>query len=179
MDADPSLEADLAAVLATRDRDDMTPTISALLAIMGQHPDSPLVLFEVGGAYDGAGQPAVAVDYYEQALELGLDGEVLCRCYLQYGSTLKNLGRIEESVAVFAKAREEFPESLSLVAFEALTSHAAGRHGAALGSVLRLVADHVDSAEISRYEISLRAYADEIADLDDAADPNPHGADNG
>lgn len=158
------LEARLAVIFAARDRDNMAPTIDAFLTVLAEHPDDPLVLYEVGGAYDAGGHPTVAAGYYERALDMGLEGETIRRCYLQYGSTLKNLGRLDESIAVFAEAREQFPDSEALVVFEALTLHAAGRTGTALGSVLVLLADHVDSEEIRRYESALRGYAAALID---------------
>ena len=50
-----SLDDRLDAIFAARNRDDMAPTIAALLPILEQHPDNPRVLYEVGGAYDTAG----------------------------------------------------------------------------------------------------------------------------
>lgn len=99
----------------------MAPTIAALLPIYEQHPHDPRVLYEVGGAYDTDGQEAIAANFYEQAMAEGLEGDVLRRCFLQYGSTLRNLGRIDESLSVFARARGEFPESVSLGVFESLS----------------------------------------------------------
>ncbi|WP_298254220.1 tetratricopeptide repeat protein [uncultured Arthrobacter sp.] len=51
----------------------MAPTISALLEILQQHPEDPRVLYEVGGAYDTAGEEATAADLYERAMAAGLD----------------------------------------------------------------------------------------------------------
>lgn len=101
-------------IFDARDRANMQPTIDAFLEVLRDHPAEPEVLYEVGGAYDTAGQEDVAATYYERALARGLEGETLRRCYLQYGSTLRNLGRIDESLAVFSRARCEFPASLSL-----------------------------------------------------------------
>jgi hypothetical protein len=40
----------------------MEPTIQVLLTILGEHPEEPSVLYELGGAYDSAGQEEVALD---------------------------------------------------------------------------------------------------------------------
>ena len=112
----PALRARLATIFAARDRSDMQPTIDAFLAVLAEHPDEPEVLYEVGGAYDTAGQEETAAGYYERAMAAGLDGDALRRCLLQYGSTLRNLGRLDESLAVLERARAEFPDSdLSLI----------------------------------------------------------------
>lgn len=170
MDPDHDLEAELATIFAARDRDNMEPTLRALLPIHGQHPDDPHVLYELAGAYDTAGQEETALAYYEKAMLHGLSGDTLRRCFLQYGSTLRNVGRSEESLRVFADARKQFPESVSLVLFEALSLHAAGRPSAALGSVLKVVADHVQLAEVDRYRPALRGNAAYLASLDHTMD---------
>lgn len=153
------LYAELDRIFAARDRDDMAPTIAALLPLYERHPDDPRVVYELAGAYDTAGDEAAACALYERALGAGLSGDIRRRCLLQYGSTLRNLGRLEESLAVFARARREYPQSVSLGAFEALTLHAAGRADQALAGLLDLLADAVDSDELDRYKPALRGNA--------------------
>jgi tetratricopeptide (TPR) repeat protein len=162
-----SLDSQLDRIVAARNRDDMQPTIDALLPILEEHPDSPRVLYEVGGAYDTAGEEQTARTFYERALAAGLSGDVLRRCYVQYGSTLRNLGEIEASLEVFARARRDFPDSPSLGVFESLTLHAAGRPDAAIAGLLELVADHVAVPELERYKAAIRANAEYVRSLDE------------
>ncbi|MFB2554117.1 tetratricopeptide repeat protein [Herbiconiux liangxiaofengii] len=169
------LDDELDRLFAERDRDDMQPTIDALLPLAEQHPQHARVLYEVGGAYDTAGDEATALGFYERALSLGLEGDLRRRCFLQYGSTLRNLGRTDESLAVFARAREEFPDSVALGAFEALSLHAAGRVDGALATALTLLADHVHAGEIERYKPALRQNAEYLRSLEEppSAGPRP------
>lgn len=160
------LHIELDRIFAARNRDNMGPTIAALLQIYEKHPLDPRVLYEVGGAYDTAGDETTALGFYQRAMTGGLDGDVLRRCYVQYGSTLRNLGRLDESVTVFAQARREFPNSVALGAFEALSLYAAGHVNTALGSLLALIADHVHSEEIERYKPALRGNAEYLTSLD-------------
>ena len=104
----------------------MQPTIDFFEKLLTEHPDNPYVLYEVGGSYDTDGQEEKAIAYYERALPR-LTGETRRKCLLQYGSTLRNLDRFDESLDVFKKACAEFPESDSLRVFKSLTLHAAGR----------------------------------------------------
>lgn len=165
-----TLEEELGRIFGARDRADMGPTIAALLTLYEQHPHNPRVPYEVGGAYDTAGEETTALGFYEQAMAGGLEGDVRRRCSLQYGSTLRNLGRLDESVTLFARARAEFPESVSLGVFEALTLHAAGRPNRALASLLALLADHVSSADLDRYKPAPRGNAEYLASLPPAAE---------
>ncbi len=162
------LQQQLQAIFAERDRANMQPTIDAFLAILSGHPDDPEVLYEVGGSYDTDGQEAIAAGYYERAIAAGLGSESLRKCYLQYGSTLRNLGRADESLEVFATARALYPESASLGVFEALTLHAQGKRDTALASLMELVADHVGTDEIKRYEASIRGNAEYLRGLEQA-----------
>jgi len=56
------------------------------------YPENARVLYEVGGANDTAGQEGTAQGFYEQALATGRKVDSLRQCYVQYGSTLTNLG---------------------------------------------------------------------------------------
>ncbi|AND15358.1 tetratricopeptide repeat protein [Rathayibacter tritici] len=161
-----TLDARLDSIFAARNREDMRPTIDALLPLYDEHPENPRVVYELGGAYDTAGEEATALGFYERAMELGLSGDIRRRCYLQYGSTLRNLGRIEDSLALFARARDEFPGSVALGVFESLTLHAAGQVNTALASLLTLLADHVDTAELDRYKPAMRGNAEYLTSLD-------------
>jgi tetratricopeptide (TPR) repeat protein len=163
---DPELRARLDAIFAARDRSHMAPTIAAFLGVLEEHPDDPGVLYEVGGAFDTDGQEEIALGYYRRAMAAGLEGRWLRQCYLQYGSTLRNLGRLDESLAAFDEGLARFPESESLGLFRALTLHAMGRPSAALGAVLTVVADRFPTAEVQRYEAALRGNAVYLASLE-------------
>jgi predicted Zn-dependent protease len=80
-----------------------------------------------------------------------VEGDLLRRCYVQYGSTLRNVGEYEKSCEVFVAARKAFPESPALGAFEAITLHAANRPNEAIASLLDLVVDFVRTPDIDRY----------------------------
>lgn len=160
------LQRRLQAIFDARDRANMQPTIDAFRAVLADHPDDPEVLYEVGGAHDTAGQEETAIGYYELAMAAGLSGDVLRRSLIQYGSTLRNLDRLDDSLQVFARARREFPDSESVRVFEALSLHAAGRADASVAALLDLVADRLRTPEIARYEAAIRANAGYLADRD-------------
>lgn len=144
----------------------MGPTIEYFTALLTKHPDHPEALYEVGGAYDTAGEEALARGFYERALAGGLQGDVRRRCLLQYGSTLRNLGLFTESIEVLEGARAEFPDSDSLRVFLALSLHAASRGDAAVAELLLLAADRIHTPEMERYVPALRGNADHLRGLD-------------
>ncbi|MFC4139447.1 MULTISPECIES: tetratricopeptide repeat protein [unclassified Microbacterium] len=161
-----TLEAELDRIVAARNRDDMQPTIDALLPYLESHPGDARVLYEVGGAYDTAGEEAIARGYYERALDAGLEGDILRRCCVQYGSTLRNLGELDRSLEVFDEALRVFHGSPSLTVFRTLTLHAAGRADAAIAALLEVIADDAAAPELDRYRPAIRGNAAYIASSD-------------
>lgn len=162
----PELDAAIREANRDRDRDNMQPTIDHFHRLLAEHPGNPHVLHELGGAYDTAGQEGFARGFYEQAMRAGLHGETLRRCLLQYGSTLRNLGLFEESLAALGRAREQFPGSDSVRLFLALSLHAASRSDAAVAELLGLAADRIRTEDVTRYEVALRGNAAYLADRD-------------
>jgi tetratricopeptide (TPR) repeat protein len=147
-----------------RDRANMAPTIAYFESLLAEHPDHPVLVYEVAGAYDTAGEEAKARELYERALSLGLEGDVLRRCLCQYGSTLRWLGRYDESLAVLNVAREEFPDSDAVRVFRALTLNDAGRPDEAVAELLTVVTGHADVTDLGRWAPGLRGLAGWLAD---------------
>ncbi len=168
MNTDSELHARLDEIFAARDRARMAPTIAAFLEVLAEHPDDPAVLYEVGGAYDTDGQEETALGYYRRAMAGGLDGRRLRQCYLQSGSTLRNLDRFDESLAVLDRARAEFPHSESVQVWHALSLHAAGRSDAAVAELMDLAADRIRTPDLLRYEATVRGNAEYLRSLDRA-----------
>jgi tetratricopeptide (TPR) repeat protein len=113
-------------------------------------------LYERGGEHDSAGREEQAIPLYEEALAAGLCGELRARCLLQLGSSLRNVGRVDEAVTLLREARHEFPDFRPLRAFLALALHSAGHDRDALRELLETIADE------GEYARSLRAYATEL-----------------
>ncbi|WP_104181730.1 tetratricopeptide repeat protein [Arthrobacter sp. B0490] len=157
-----TLDEELDLILERRDRNDMGPTLEALLPLYAAHCENARVLYEVGGAYDTAGQEEVAEEFYQKALTAGLEGDLLRRCYVQYGSTLRNLGEYEKSLTVFSSARTAFPDSAALGVFEAITLHAAGRSHDTIASLLDLIVAHLSDPDIERYKPAISGNATHI-----------------
>lgn len=165
---DPALSQRLRELFEARDRDDMQPTIDALREVLAEHPDDPDVLYEVGGAYDTSGEEDTAAGFYERALDAGLSGDTLRRCLLQYGSTLRNLGRFDESLAALDRALEQFPESESVRVWHALSLHAAGRSDAAVAELMEVAVDGIRTPDLHRYQAAVRGNAEYLRSLDAA-----------
>ncbi|MFF1572235.1 tetratricopeptide repeat protein [Leifsonia sp. NPDC058292] len=164
----PELAQRLRDIFEARDRANMGPTIEAFLRVLAEHPDNAAVLYDVGGSYDTAGDEETALGYYERAMELGLTGDTLRRCLLQYGSTLRNLGRHDDSLAALDRALQLYPRSESVRMWHALSLHAAGRSDAAVAALMELTVDEVRTEDLLRYEAAIRGNAAYLRDRDAA-----------
>jgi hypothetical protein len=132
--------------------------IDALGAELGE--DDPVGLFERGCANDSTGRPEVAVPLYQAALDGGVTGIRRRRAVIQMASSIRNLGRPEESVALLRAERERGSDELddAVVAALALALADTGRPLEAAGLAVTALARH-----LPRYNRSMAAYGEELA----------------
>jgi hypothetical protein len=129
-------------------------------ALVAELPDDhPTALFEGACANDSTGRPEHAVPLYRAALAAGLAGVPRRRAVIQLASSLRNLGRAEESVALLVAERDRGSDELddAVLAFLALALVDVGRPRDAAGIALGALAGH-----LPRYQRSLAAYAAEL-----------------
>jgi len=123
-------------------------------------PDDAEALFEAAGARDYAGREAEAEPLYRRALENGLDAALKPRAVIQLASTLRNLGQVDESIALLEQQLHEHPgdewtgPSAAFLAL-ALTSRGESLQGASVA--LMALADYLPV-----YQHSVRGYAAEL-----------------
>lgn len=110
--------------------------------------------FELAGMYDSMGFEAEAGSEYERALELGLDSARHAQLAVQYGSTLRNLGRLDEAIAVLEAAPTHESTGSAPRLMLALALHSAGSKEEALRVALEAQID-----TLPRYQRSMRNYA--------------------
>lgn len=132
----------------------------ALLAPSAPHP--ALGLFELASAHDGAGLESEAAALYEQAAAEGLaeiDPDLDAHRQIQHASTLRNLGRLDEALAMLRAAPEHPEVGAARDAFIALTLHDAGRHAEALRVALEALVP-----TMPMYRRALTGYAAMLTD---------------
>lgn len=116
--------------------------------------------FERACVFDSTGASDRAVPLYREALERGLGPERRRRAVIQLASSLRNVGRADESVALLAEelagASDELDDAVR--AFLALALTDVGRDREAVSHALTALAPH-----LSRYQRSVAAYARELA----------------
>lgn len=110
--------------------------------------------FELAGMYDSLGFEAEAGAEYERAVRLGLDTARHAQLAVQYGSTLRNLGRLDEAIAILSTAPTHESTGSAPRVVLALALHSAGRKDEALR-----VAIEAQIEALPRYQRSMRNYA--------------------
>ncbi|GAA2889015.1 tetratricopeptide repeat protein [Microbacterium esteraromaticum] len=134
--------------------------IDALAAELGA--GHPVALFERAGARDSAGEEEAAEPLYRAALDAGLDPERRTRAIIQLASTIRNLGRVDESLQLLADEYERTRSAAmadEAAAFYALALVSSGDPVRGASIALEALAPH-----LTRYTRSVTGYAAELLD---------------
>ncbi|WP_191283089.1 tetratricopeptide repeat protein [Pseudolysinimonas yzui] len=136
---------------------------AAIESLVAERPaDDAIAVFELAGVRDYVGREAEAEPLYRRALELGLDEPQHGQAVIQLASTVRNLGRPDEALALLREefaGHQEHPLADAATAFAALALADLGTEREALVAVLRALAPHLPA-----YGRAVTAYADELLD---------------
>jgi predicted Zn-dependent protease len=125
-------------------------------------PDDVAAQVAAAYAHDRAGLEHDALRYYEAARRLGVPAAERRPFTVGYGSTLRNVGRADDAVAVLAEAIADDPEYPAYAAFLALALASAGHPKAALAAMLGCALDAARPEAFDGYERALSAYHREL-----------------
>jgi tetratricopeptide (TPR) repeat protein len=159
--ADAGWEERVAAAWATFDERTDEENRALVETLAAELPDgSAEASFERACVFDSTAAPELAVPLYREALAAGLGPERRRRAVIQLASSLRNLGRAEESVALLTDELAAAPDELddAVRAFLALALTDVGRAAEAVAQALTALAPH-----LPRYQRSLAAYAEDLA----------------
>jgi tetratricopeptide (TPR) repeat protein len=116
--------------------------------------------FEAAGIRDYLGLELLAEPLYRRALALGLEGDRLARAQIQLASTIRNLGKFDESIEILQARLREHPTDAwagPASAFLALALASRGEERLATSVALIALADY-----LPRYNRAVRGYAAEL-----------------
>lgn len=148
-------ESRVAHFWSTVDLDDPAGAIARMEELAGERGAAdPDARFELGGIYDSTGNEAEANAHYAAARDLGLAGPRLAQLNIQQGSTLRNLGRIDEAIAMLEATAPDPSIGAAKAAFLALALRDAGRQDEALRICIEALIPF-----LPRYQHSVANYA--------------------
>lgn len=115
--------------------------------------------FERACAFDSTGHEKEAEPLYRSALDKGLEGLRRRRARIQLASTLRNNGKLEESIHILREEKANYSDELNdaVDSFLALSLSSAGEPKEALSIVLKAISKH-----LPRYNNSLSRYAENL-----------------
>jgi tetratricopeptide (TPR) repeat protein len=154
------VEQDVDALWAAFDELDEATFLARMDELAARLPPA-VAAFERASAFDSTGHEHEAVSLYEQALELGLEPSRHRRAVIQLASSLRNVGRVDQSIALLRDERAAGSDELddAVEAFLALALVDAGREREAVAVALAALAKH-----LPRYQCSLASYARDLSD---------------
>lgn len=156
---DTSWDSDVAAFWASIESMSARDALERMHALVMERPRSdPDGLFELASVHDYLGMEAEAIPLYESALAGGLGGERRPQAVIQLASSLRNVGRPEEAVAMLRAAPPDASVGDATQGFLALALHDVGRQDEALKIALKALA-----VTVPMYQGALARYADELA----------------
>ena len=150
-------EQRLARLWATIDEYDESDFVTTMESLVSERPAAdPVGLYELAGSYDSTGRSDLAIPLYREALDAGLAGPRRRQAVIQLASSLRNIGHVDESVALLEAEAAAGSDDLddAVAAFLALALADAGREREALSLVLGALAPH-----LPRYQRSVTNYA--------------------
>jgi tetratricopeptide (TPR) repeat protein len=156
----PNWELRVSALWASLDERTEADFLAAIEELVAERPDDdPAAVFEHAAALDSTGHSDLAVPLYRQALDLGLTGLRRRRAVIQLASSLRNVGRAAESIALLTPELHAESDELddAVRAFLALALVDAGREREAVALALTALAPH-----LPRYRRSVSNYAGEL-----------------
>ena len=159
------IEETIARAKELRREDELEASQELLLDLLDQAPNSPQVIYEVGGSYDVMGEEKQAIPYYQKAIKAGLEGDDLQECLVCLGSSHRNVGNFEEAVETLEKATAQFPDDNSGKVFLALAYYSDGREDDAVRLLLELLLETTSDEDILAYADPLDYYKDNLDEV--------------
>jgi predicted Zn-dependent protease len=152
----------LAEAIALYDAGQAAAALPLLVALATESPDDAVTQVQTAWAHDSLGFEAEAMAYYERALALGLPEPELEGLVLGLGSTYRNVGRLDESVALLRRGAHDYPDNAAMRCFLALALLSSGAAADALATALDVVLETCPSPSVERYRRSLSWYRDDL-----------------
>jgi len=145
---------DLWATLDDRDEQQFVDAVNDLVAELP--PASAVGLFERACAFDSTGHSDLAVPLYKAALAAGVVGERRRRSVIQMSSSMRNIGRAEDAIALLSAELDGEADALTgaVRAVLALCLVDVGREREAVSVALTALSEY-----LPRYNRSMANYA--------------------
>ncbi len=159
----PNKHEQLQVLQSLYQKNNHTEYLAFALALAQDFPAEVDVRLQAAYACDRFGTEAQAVVHYDVCRSLGVPEKEREEFLICYGSTLRNVGRLQESVAILEEAIEAFPQNSAARAFLGLALHSAGRHTESVAMLMEVALQlNRGGAGFDRFEVALAYYRTEL-----------------
>lgn len=135
--------------------------LAAVKRLVGERPNDVLVQIEAAYGHDRNNLERDAIRHYDEAYRLGVPAELKRRFLVGYGSTLRNVGRVDDAIAILGQALADDPFP-AYAAFLSLALLSGGHPKAAVAAMLGVVLDVARPGVFEGYERALGEYHKEL-----------------
>lgn len=149
-------------VRALRDAGQHEEHLVAAKRLVAAHPSDPRAQIEAAYGHDRNGFEREAIRFYDEAYRLGVPVDLRRRFLVGYGSTLRNVGRTDDSIAVLAQAVADDPAYPAYAAFLALALLSAGHAKTGMATLLGCALAAARPGAFDGYERALGEYHQEL-----------------
>ena len=108
--------------------------------------------------HDREGHEREAIRFYDEAYRVGVPADQRRKFLVGYGSTLRNVHRVDDAVAILAQAIADDPGYPAYAPFLALALLDAGHPKAAVATLLGCVLDVAPPGALDGYERAIGEY---------------------
>ena len=133
-----------------------------LMSLVLKFPKDAEVNYQCAWSFDVLGLEDVAVDYYEEAIRLGLDNTDAMNAYIGLGSTYRALGKYEKSKMTLEEGIKHFPTNNALKTFYAMVLYNLGSHRNAMELLLTCLMNTTEDTDIHSYKKAIEFYTDKL-----------------
>lgn len=142
----------------------MTTELDRILARAAEAPSDVAARIAAAYACDREGREREAVVHYDAAWALGVPAEARRHFLVGYGSTLRNVGRVDDAVAILGEAATAEPAYAPYKVFLGLALFSAGQHAASVAALLDAALELHAGARLDGYERAIAEYQREMLD---------------
>jgi len=145
--------------MAVREAADLEGALELFHDLFQDYPGEALIPYQIARTLELLAQDKKALPFYAQALELGLKGELRKQVLIGLGSAYRLEKKLDQSLELLERAREEFPDSKEIDLFLALTFYARKEYQKSTSLLLEHIAQTTTEPNVLSYQEALQFFA--------------------
>ncbi len=147
--------------IALRQSGQLKEAIDIMKDLLVKEPENAQINYQLAWAYDVSSLEKEAVPYYEKAIEIGLEENDQVEAIIGLGSTYRTIGRYQDSKDLLMKYKDSF-DNKAIEVFLAMAEYNLSENEAAVGRLLKIIAETSQDDHIMQFSKAIGFYADRL-----------------